>query len=141
MARPRNDIIANVGRLNRYLDRNDLAAIAVRSEINFTYLAGMAMPGTLMRHLDIANTVRGFMLVWPRNGEPVVILDSMAEKIVQRDSWINRIEVYRAYVESLYSRVAEVLDEYGLGKERVGFEMDTLSATHWQQIGNALPNL
>jgi hypothetical protein len=47
--------------------------------VNFTYLSGMAMPGTLSRHLDIASTVRGFMVLWPRHGEPIVILDAFAE--------------------------------------------------------------
>ena len=85
MLKPGRNVIANVDRLSRYMDRHDLAAIAVRSGVNFTYLAGMAMPGTLMRHLDVANTVRGFMLLWPRDGDPAVILDSMAEQVVKRD--------------------------------------------------------
>lgn len=135
------NVIANVDRLNRYMDRKDLAAVAVRSGVNFTYLAGMAMPGTLMRHLDVANTVRGFMLLWPREAEPAVILNSMAEKVVKRDSWINRVELYQAYVKSLYSRVAMLLEEYGLANKRVGFEQSALSAAHWLQIQSALPNM
>lgn len=141
MFKPGQAVIANVDRLNRYMDRNDLAAVAVRSGVNFTYLAGMAMPGTLMRHLDVANTVRGFMLLWPREAEPSVVLDSMAEKVVKRDSWINRVELYQAYVESLYSRVVMLLEEYGLANKRVGFEQSTLSAAHWLQIQSALPNM
>ncbi len=75
MSNQGHQIIANVDRLNRYMDQHDLSAVAVRSGVNFTYLAGMAMPGTLMRHLDIASTVRGFMLLWPRRGEPVIVLE------------------------------------------------------------------
>jgi hypothetical protein len=45
------------------MDRNGLAAVAVRTGVNFTYLAGMAMPGTLSRHMDIASTVRGYMVI------------------------------------------------------------------------------
>lgn len=134
-------VIANVDRLNHYMDRNGLAAVAVRSGVNFTYLSGMAMLGTLMRHLDTANTVRGFMLLWPRQGEPIIVLDSMAEKVVQRDSWVSRVVLYQAYIESLYDRVAEVIADYGLENERIGFEHDALSAAHWQQIQNALPNM
>ena len=58
------------------------------------------------------------MLVWPRKGEPVVVLDSFAEKVVARDSWIGKTVVYKAYVESLYTRVANVLDDLGLSKVR-----------------------
>ena len=82
---PDRKVIANIPRLNQYMDANGLEAIAVRSGINFTYLAGMALPGTLARHLDLANTVRGFMLLWPRKGEPVIVLDSFAEKVALRE--------------------------------------------------------
>jgi Xaa-Pro aminopeptidase len=134
-------IIANVPRLERYMDANGLDAIAVRTGANFTYLAGVALPGTLARHLDLASTVRGFMLVWPRKGEPIIVLDAFAEKVVLRDSWVGKAVVYKAYVESLYTRVAEVLLDLGLGSARVGFEQDGLSAAHWQEIQSALPKL
>src|SRR5690348_3974008 len=65
MAQSGREIIANAPRLERYMDANGLEAVAVRTGANFTYLAGIALPGTLARHLDISSTVRGFMLVWP----------------------------------------------------------------------------
>src|ERR1035437_8894021 len=68
MASSDRKIIANVPRLDRYMEANGLDALAVRTGANFTYLSGIALPGTLARHLDIASTIRGFMLVWPRNG-------------------------------------------------------------------------
>ena len=112
---PDRKVIANIPRLNQYMDANGLEAIAVRSGVNFTYLAGMALPGTLARHLDLANTVRGFMLLWPRKGEPVIVLDSFAEKVALRNSWVPRVAIYHAYVESLYTRVAKILEDLGLG--------------------------
>ena len=141
MAPSDRKVIANVPRLERYMDVNGLDAIAVRTGPNFTYLAGIALPGTLARHLDIASTVRGFMLVWPRKGEPFVVLDSFAEKVVARDSWIGKTLVYKAYVESLYLRVASALADLGLAGARVGFEKDGLSAAHWEEIQRALPKL
>src|SRR5258708_904435 len=81
-------------------------------------------PGSLARHLDLANTVRGFMLIWPRKGEPIIVLDSFAKTLVARDSWVGNIVVYNAYVESLYTRVANVLQDIGLANARVGFEQD-----------------
>ena len=141
MAPSGRKIIANVPRLERYMDANGLDAIAVRTGVNFTYLAGIALPGTLARHLDSASTVRGFMLVWPRKGEPVVVLDAFAEKLVARDSWVSGTVVYQVYVELLYTRVANVLADLGLGAARVGLEKDALSAAHWEEIRRALPKL
>src|SRR5262245_18004541 len=141
MAPPGRSILTNVDRLNRYMDAHDLAAVAVRSGVNFTYLAGMAMPGTLARHLDIASTVRGFMVLWPHSGEPAVVLDAFAEKFAKRESWIDRVEVYNAYTESLYGKVAQLIADMGLASSRIGFEKDSLSAAHWEEIQNALPRL
>ena len=141
MKHPKRPIIANIARLYQYMDAQGLDAVAVRTGVNFTYLAGMALPGTLARHLDVANTVRGFMLIWPRKGEPIIVLDSFAEKVVARDSWVETLVVYKAYVESLYTRVAQVLDDIGLSSARVGFEQDGLSAKHWAEIQGVLPRL
>jgi Xaa-Pro aminopeptidase len=134
-------VLVNVDRLNTYMDQNGLSAIAVRSGINFTYLSGMAMPGTLARHLDTAATVRGFMLLWPRLGKPVIVLDSFAEKLALRESWVQNLAIYQAYVESLYGKLAEVIADWGLATTRIGFEQDTLSKAHWDEIQHALPQL
>ncbi len=141
MGKQGRGVIANISRLNEYMDRNGLSAVTVRSGINFTYLSGMAMPGTLARHLDTAATVRGFMLLWPRHGEPVIVLDSFAEKVARRESWVRHIELYQAYEESLYTRIAQVIEDLGLAATRIGFERDALSAAHWDEIQKALPRL
>jgi Xaa-Pro aminopeptidase len=141
MSQRNRAVTANIDRLNAYMDRNDLAAVAVRTGVNFTYLSGMAMPGTLSRHLDIASTTRGFMVFWPRSGEPIIVVDAFAEKLVRRESWIDRVEVYQAYVGSLYTRMAELIADAGLATARIGFEQDGISAAHWNEIHRALPKL
>src|SRR3954470_18097791 len=141
MAQQSRNVVANIDRLNSYMDKNGLAAVAVRTGVNFTYPAGMAMPGTLARHFDIASTVRGFMVLWPRAGDPVLVVDAFAEKLAHRESWIERVEVYQAYESSLYGRVAELIAEAGLATARIGFEQDGLSAAHWSEIHQALPGL
>lgn len=138
---PERPVLANTARLNEYLDMNGLSAIAIRSGINFTYLTGIAMPGTLARHLDLAATMRGFMVLWPRHGEPIVVLDAFAERLAASLSWLERFEVYEAYRESLYTRVAHLIADLGLSNTRVGFERDCLSAAHWDEIQSELPNL
>jgi Xaa-Pro aminopeptidase len=134
-------VLANIARLNEYMDRNGLSALAIRSGINFTYLTGMAMPGTLARHLDLAGTVRGFMVIWPRDGEALVVVDAFAERLGVTLSSLKRFEVYEAYRESLYDKVALLLGELGLSRARVGFERDSLSAAHWDQIQAKLPHM
>src|SRR5260370_1211592 len=99
-------IIANVERLHAAMDRHRLAAVVVRSGKNFTYLAGFAYPGTLARHLDFPDSPREVLLLWPRHGEPVMVLNHYAAPLARRDAWLQRIEVYDDYAESPYERVA-----------------------------------
>ena len=138
---PEREGIANVARLRERMDRDRLSAVVARSGQNFTYLSGLAYPGTLARHLDLTDSVRGVLLVWPRDGEPVVILNKIAEGLTRRDSWVDRIEVYEAYTESPYRRLAQVLNELGLARERVGFERNYVSAAHWDDVQRELPHL
>ena len=135
------EVSANVPRLNDYMDKLGLAAVVLRSGNNFTYLSGIAYPGTLARHLDLANSVRGVLLVWPRRGEPVIVLDYAAEQLTRQRAWVKRIEVYEPYVETAYSRVCKVLREAGLERERVGFEKDAMTVAHWEEVQRGLPQL
>src|SRR5438445_13035294 len=98
----------NVARLHEFMDRERLAAVVARSGQNFTYLSGLAYPGTLARHLDLPDSVRGVLLVWPRDGQPVIVLNKIAEGLTRRDSWVERVEVYDAYTESPYRRLAQL---------------------------------
>ena len=134
-------MLVNVERLNRFMDEHQLAAVVARSGNNFTYLSGIAYPGTLARHLDLADSPRGVYLIWPRKGEPAIVLNAIAEQLARRDSWVNRIEVYAGYSEPPVHRLCKVLDEMGLAGRRVGFEKDYVSARDWEYIGGRLPGL
>lgn len=134
-------MLVNVERLNRFMDEQKLAAVVARSGNNFTYLSGLAYPGTLARHLDLADSPRGVYLVWPRKGEPVIVLNAIAEQLTRRDSWVKRIEVYAGYSEPPAHRLCKVLDELGLAAQRVGFEKDYVNARDWEYIGGRLPKL
>lgn len=66
-------IAANIDRLNAMMDEQNLAAVVLRSGLNFTYLSGVIYPGTLARLQDLTDSERGVLLLWPREGEPVII--------------------------------------------------------------------
>ena len=62
--------IANVARLHTLMDEAGLDAVVLRSGQNFTYLSGVVYPGTLQRHVDLTDSTRPVVLVWPRHGRP-----------------------------------------------------------------------
>ena len=141
MASGKREIIANIERLNDFMDANGLAALVARSGQNFTYLSGVVYPGTLARLLDLTDVVRGVMILWPRQGEPVIVTNSIAAGVAERDAWAGRIELYEGYVDSPYACLCKVLQEYGLERARVGFEKNYVSAAHWQEVRSILPNM
>jgi Xaa-Pro aminopeptidase len=134
-------VIANIDRLNETLDREGLSAVVARSGQDFTYLSGVMYPGTLGRHLDITDSPRGVLILWPRRGEPIIILNKIAEGFTRRDSWVQRLEVYDAYAESPYQRLAKIIKDAGLDRERIGIEKNYVSAAHWEELQQLLPRV
>ena len=132
-------IIANVERLHQLMDEEGVSAVVARSGKNFTYLAGFAYPGTLGRHLEFPDSPREVLLVWPRHGEPVMVVNTYAAPLARRDSWLERIEVYDDYAESPYQRAADVLTGLGLAEETIGFEKSYVSANRWEEIERCCP--
>ena len=139
MANAHGKIIANVDRLHRLMDDEGLSAVIARSGKNFTYLAGFAYPGTLARHLEFPDSPREVLLVWPRNGEPVMVLNSYAAPLALRDSWLEKIEIYDDYAESPYERAARALRDLGLAGETIGVEKSYVNANRWEEILGLLP--
>ena len=131
---------ANIGRLNEALDREGLAAVVARSGQNFTYLTGIAYPGYLARQVDNTESARAVMALWPRRGEPAIILNKIAEALALRDSWIRRLEVYDVFRESPYERLAGTIRAAGLDRERIGVEKAYVSAAHWEELQRLLPH-
>ena len=139
MAETPRPILANVTRLHHSMDHAGWAAVVVRSGTNFTYLAGFAYPGTLARHLDFPDSPREVLLLWPRHGEPVMVLNHYAAPLAQRDSWLQRIEVYDDYAESPYERVAALLRQRGLHADTIGMEKTYVSAARWEEMQRLVP--
>lgn len=135
------EVSANIERLNDLMDQHGLAAVVVRSGMNFTYLSGVVYPGTLARLQDLTDSERGVLLFWPREGEPVIIANSIAAALARRDSWVGRVELHEGYIESPYSKLCEIIREYRLDRARVGFEKNYVSAQHWEAVQSALPNM
>jgi Xaa-Pro aminopeptidase len=138
---PERKNIANLARLHALMDEAGLDALVLRSGQNFTYLSGVVYPGTLQRHMDLTDSTRPVLLLWPRRGKPVIIANKTAAGLAERDGWIDTVVLYEAYVESPYGKLAEVIREAGLSAGKVGFEKDYISAEHWQAIGKDAPKL
>jgi Xaa-Pro aminopeptidase len=136
-----HDILINLNRLNQKMDEYGLAGIVARAGVNYTYLSGVSYRGTLARHLDLTDSPRGTFLVWPRHGEPRIVLNAFAEGLTRRDSWVEIIDVYEGYSELPVERLAKVISDMGLADETVGFEQNFVSAADWGMLRSRLPRM
>lgn len=131
---------ANIARLNQLMDQAKLQALVLRSGQNFSYLSGVIFPGTLARLQDLSDSQRAVLLVWPREGQPVILANNTAAGLARRDAVGGaRVELYEGYVESPYDKLAEVLAHMKL--ERVGFESSYINERDWQIVRHAMPQL
>jgi Xaa-Pro aminopeptidase len=137
----RRKITANIDRLNTLMDDAQMDAVVLRSGQNFTYLSGVVYPGTLARHQELTDSMRAVLLLWPRNGTPVIITNKTAADLAERDSWVEALELYEGYVESPYAKLVDVMRAAGLSSSRVGFERDYVSARDWALVERGLPQL
>ena len=132
-------IIANVERLHRLMDAAGLAAVVVRGGQNVTYLSGVSFHGTLSRHLDLAGSRRGVIVIWPRRSPPIFVLEVTAAGAAARDSWIEKFEVFNGYTEPLFDRVVSVLSDLDLARTQVGFDKNFIGAGFWEDVARRLP--
>jgi Xaa-Pro aminopeptidase len=128
----------NLTRLHALMDADGLDALVLRSGENFTYLSGIVYPGTLMRHLDLTGSRRAAILVWPRNGTPEVVLNDFAAGFTKQRSNI-RVSLYEGYREDPYEALAARLLTLGLGKKRIGVDINYVGAGDLETLRKAMP--
>src|SRR5258708_1012773 len=133
--------LLNLERLDEAMDAQGLDAIVARAGLNFTYLAGFAYPGTLARHVDLADSPRSVWVIWPRQGEPRIVLNTIARDLAERDSWIETFDVYEGYVEAPIDRVAKTLTDMGLARSKVALELNYVTAADLAALKASLPTL
>ena len=133
--------LINIDGLQARMDAGGVDAIVARAGINITYLAGFAYPGTLARHVDLADSPRGVYLVWPRTGEPRIVTNHTAAGLPERDSWVTQIDIYEGYVERPVQRLIATLTDMGLTGGTVAFETDYISAMDWDMLRTQLPGM
>lgn len=133
--------LVNLARLAEAMEAHGLDALVARAGLNFTYLAGFAYPGTLARHVDLADSPRSVWVVWPRRGEPRLVLNAIARDLAARDSWIEAFDLYEGYVEPPIERVAKTLAEMGLAQSKVALELNYVTAADFATLQARLPGL
>jgi Xaa-Pro aminopeptidase len=133
--------VVNLARLSRLFRDQRIEALVCRSGINTMYLSGIATPGTLGRHLDLADTPRETFVVWPASGEPVVVVSEIASQLARVTSRIAHVHTYRDYVDTPEQALADVLGGMNVATSRVGFDQAWFGARRWAQLLRLIPEV
>lgn len=131
----------NSAGLDDLLRRLALDAVVCRAGVNVAYLSGMRWPGTLGRHLDLADSPRPAFIVWPSVGEPVLIVSRIASDLARATSMVGGLIVYEDYSESAEGTLAGALVDLGLDRSRIGFDLPSFGAAQWASIVRMRPKL
>jgi Xaa-Pro aminopeptidase len=127
--------------LDALLADRELRALVCRGGTNFTYLTEMAMPGTLGRHLDTTDSARDAFVVWPAEGDPVVVVTEIAAAYVRANARTARTAIYRDYRDSPAAALVSALDDLGIDSGRVGFDVAWFGASRWRELLSQLPRI
>ncbi len=120
-------------RINTSLADSPFDVVVAVSPENTRYSAGVwiATQQTLRDRLAL--------VVWPKSGQPTLIVCNIEADYCRSESWIPDIRAYAEHLQSPIDVLAQVLKEKGLDRVRVGMETGYLSARYWSELVQALP--
>jgi Xaa-Pro aminopeptidase len=81
------------------------------------------------------------VVVWPREGEPVVIYDTIAAGPSVRDSCVTQHHEFDGFNNDCFQALATVLSDMGLANSSVGFESNIIGFRDWTELARRLPKL
>jgi Xaa-Pro aminopeptidase len=132
--RARSAAFVNWPVLYREMDRVRLDALVAATPEGTFYLSGI--------HIELNRWFRDrlALVVVPRNKPAIFIVCNIEEPLVKEVAWIDDIRTYAHYVESV-GALAQVLEERGLDRGRVGFEERFWSTAFHRRVSEALPHV
>ncbi|MCL5951145.1 MAG: Xaa-Pro peptidase family protein [Chloroflexi bacterium] len=121
-------------RIEVALEGSPFEAIVAISPENTRYASGVwvATQQTLRDRLAL--------VVWPKSGQPTLIVCNIEEGYCRSQSWISDIRAYAEHLQSPIALLAQVLREKRLDRSRIGMETGYLSARFWNELIQMLPN-
>ncbi len=127
--------LVNRTRLEHALDAAGLAGVLVSSAVNVTYLSRVY----LFDQQDRMWSRMPQFVVWPLGGAPAVVASKSAAGQMERETWIDDVRVYTWPDASPAELLAQLLEERGLGQQRIGYEANALSVAVYTELRHRLP--
>lgn len=129
------DCLGDIAGLRRAIDGGPFDAVVALSPENVRYAGDV--------HISTQKSIRDrlALIVWAKGRDPVFVLCRVEEGFVKQESWIQDIRGYKEFVTHPMDLTADVLEELGLARGRIGIELDYLPASAFQRLAARLPAL
>ena len=128
-----NEILGNLDSLRSAMDKSEFDAIIAMSPENVPYTSGVGIWTQKVIRDRLA------LVVWPREGEPTLIVATNELGYVREKSWITDVRAYSQHQDSPIKLLSDVLQEKGLGAGRIGFEPAYLTTDYYLELLETMP--
>jgi len=129
------DAVGDLPRMKNAIEAGDFDAVIAVSPENVQYIGDVF----ISTQVDIRDRLA--LVVWAKGRDPIYILCAVEEGYVRQESWIGDIRTYKEFVTKPIDVLADVLDELGLARGRVGIETEYLAAHYHQALLARLPGI
>jgi len=132
--RPTMERFVNLGVLQREMTRASLDALVASSPEGSYYLSGF-LDDTYLFLRDRLTIVVAY------EGRPrTAIVSGIMESAARSMGWIDDVRTYKEHAVSPVSPLADLLEEKGLAKGRIGVEVKWWTVAFYQELLQRLPN-
>ena len=128
-----NEILGNLDSLRSAMDTGEFDAIIAMSPENVPYTSGVGIWSQKVIRDRLA------LVVWPREGDPTLIVATNEEGYVKEKSWISDVRGYRQHADTPIKLLSDVLQEKGLSSGRIGFEPAYLTTDYYLELLETMP--
>lgn len=125
----------NLARMQSLIEAGDFDAVVAVSPENVLYISDVF----ISTMVDIRDRLA--LIVWAKGRQPIFVLCQVEEGYVRQESWIEDIRTYKEFVTAPVDVLADVLDELGLARGRIGIETEYFGVQYHQSLMARLPNL
>jgi Xaa-Pro aminopeptidase len=131
----REDALGNLTRLSQLLQSSSFDALLVASPEGVRYVGDVFLSTQRsIRH-------RPALILWPKGGDPVFVVNGAEVEQVREGSWITHIKHYDEFRTRPDAVLAEALLDLGLASARIATELDYLPTGIADGLRSLLPHL
>jgi len=111
---PRSEYELRWKRARKLMETEGLDALFITEPLNYHYFSG-ASPSFSYTRVTI--------IVFPREGEPVIFTHEFPEESTRRETWIKDVRIYRTLTRAPLALIKDAFNELGLASGRIGAEL------------------